>query len=160
MDMVQALFLESEPFRWLVRCTLVLVAKVLLSNVYVGITKLRHQVYTSPEDRRLFTGTASAADSRFSPVPHPAVERAYAVLRNDQENIYPFFIVALLYVLCGGGTWYCKVYMVTFTVSRCLHTLAYMAGVQPWRGIFFFGGLIVTLIMMAEIASKMVWFAF
>jgi MAPEG family len=110
MDLIQALSLESEPFRWLVRCSLVLVVKMLLSNVYVGIVKLRHRSYTSPEDRRFFVGGPPVdVKTRFAPKHHPAVDRAYAVVRNDQENIYPFLFVALLYVLCGAPTWYSKV---------------------------------------------------
>jgi len=81
------------------------------------------------------------------------VERYLNLARNDVENILPFFIASFLWqeytnlavdwiqlvgAILGG----------LFCISRYGHTICYMCGFQPWRSVFYFLGVLVTLVLL------------
>ena len=103
------------------------------------------QIFVNPEDAKAFKG--EAADNEASPV-----ARAIAAHRNALENIPIFAILGLLYLTTGGSETGAMAYFVTFTVSRWLHTFAYLAGLQPWRTLFYAIGWLVNVGLSVQLA--------
>ena len=71
--------------------------------------------------------------------------------RNDLENILPFFTVGLIFVLMGASAFAAQMYFYTFTGARIVHTIAYVAKLQPWRTIAFALGALCTVGMLVQI---------
>ncbi len=110
-------------------CAGLLVIKMQLMTVATTILRNVRGVYLSPEDYRLFGQEPKPPDE--------LIERVRRAHQNDLENILPFLAIGFLYALSGpsysAAWWLC----VVFTAARMLHTLTYIAGLQPWRSIFF-----------------------
>src|SRR6185312_7079092 len=73
-----------------------------------------------------------------------AVARLGRAHRNDLENLLPFFVCGLLFVLFEGSRIAGYVYCGAFLVSRVLHTLAYL-GARPMlrRNAYTLGFLVI-----------------
>ena len=72
--------------------------------------------------------------------------------RNDLENIPPFLLLGLLYVLTGpslqSAAWHFRI----FAGSRFLHTVAYLMPLpQPSRALCFAVGAIANVSMAVQI---------
>ena len=83
--------------------------------------------------------------------PDETVERYRRVHQNDLENIPPFLILAHLYMLSGPSYGVAATLFIAFTAARIVHTVTYLAGLQPWRSIAFEAGqiaLVVTAILL------------
>jgi uncharacterized MAPEG superfamily protein len=126
-------------------CCIVLVLKMAFLAFYVGILRKRAKRYLNPEDAESFGGEAGDSE---------AVERVRRAHYNDIENLVPFFIVGLLYVLGGATPRGATIYCVTFTVSRILHGWFYLGSVQPWRTLAFVVGLLCILGMATQVALR------
>ena len=133
---------NEYPFRTFAACTAVLVLKMLISAFYTASRRFATRSYLSPEDAR-------ASGAEFTGQSSPEVTRALNIQRNDLENIPLFFALGLVYVLgAQPSSRGAAIYLWTFTISRVLHTVVYMAGLQPFRAIFWLVG-VLTLIGMA-----------
>ncbi|MFJ4453915.1 MAPEG family protein [Pseudomonas sp. NPDC089392] len=128
-------------------CVVVLFLKMFLVSCYQGYHRLRFLAFTNPEDAAVFKRAAQAAE-------RPQVLRAARVWANDLENIPAFFVLGGLAVALGTpaalGAWL----SIVFTVARVLHTWAYLAGVQPWRTLFYGVGVVCLLGFCADIALR------
>jgi uncharacterized MAPEG superfamily protein len=125
--------METPGFGTYALCTAILAIKLFLSSVYTGVQRQRSQSYANPEDAAAFGQGAARADG----IDAPAVAQALRIQRNDAENLPAFFAVGLVYVLTGASATGAAIYLWTFTIARILHTVAYAAGLQPWRAIAF-----------------------
>ena len=72
--------------------------------------------------------------------------------RNDLENIVPFLALGLLYAFASGASlttvvWHYRV----FVISRVLHTVFYLAAMQPGRGFCYMLGAIVNISMGVQL---------
>jgi prostaglandin-E synthase 1 len=85
-----------------------------------------------------------------------AVGRVLRVHRNANDNIIPFLILGLIYVLLGATPRMAWIAFGTFTAARLAHTFVYLAGKQPWRTIFFVLGQLVTLGVVVQILRSVV----
>ncbi|CAH1273125.1 MGST1 [Branchiostoma lanceolatum] len=103
-------------------------------------------VFANPEDvkRRLKKGAVPRLD-------HPEVERVRRLHLNDLENIPAFLAVGLLYVLTGPSPGVALWHFRVFTAARCLHTVSYLAAVQPWRALGFIAGIVTTTSMAVQV---------
>ncbi|KAI8480070.1 microsomal glutathione S-transferase 1-like [Branchiostoma floridae x Branchiostoma belcheri] len=117
-----------------------------LVTVYHRITK---NVFSNPEDTCF--GTKEKSVVRLD---HPDVERVRRLHLNDLENIPPFLVIGFLYVLTKPSSDVALWHYRAFLACRLLHTACYLAGLQPWRGIFFFSGLATTLSMAVQVVAK------
>ena len=111
-------------------CATVLALKILILGATTGITRVLRGNFISPEDYAAFRAEASGGEDAF-------IERLRRAHQNDLENIGPFFVIGAVYALSGasyGVAWWL---FTMFTTFRVLHTLAYAAGLQPWRTIVF-----------------------
>ncbi len=116
-------------------CVVMLFCKMLALSCYQGWFRLRGLAFTNPEDAAVFKRAPQSVE-------RPQVLRAAKAWANDLENIPLFFALGGLAVAlgtpAGGSAWL----MVVFTLARGLHTLAYLAGVQPWRTLFYWVGIL------------------
>lgn len=118
----------------------VLVLKMLLTANLTGITRMVKGVFITSEDYRL-VGKEPAGEDGF-------IERTRRIQRNDLENILPFLIIAPIFALLSGVSATTAYWLFgIFTVARILHTLAYLAALQPWRTLVFTAGDIVLYII-------------
>ncbi len=130
-------------------CTAILALKMILSAFWTSTCRLRHRGFVNPEDAEAFARGTAVPEQE-----HPAVARALRIQRNDVENIPAFFAVGLVYVLLGASSFGATVYLGTYTAARVLHTIVYMAGLQPWRAICYGVGVLCMLGMIAQILKQ------
>lgn len=125
---------------------LVLCVNLIILWTYSGYVRTKTKVAINAEDAERF----NAKLEDFDP---PEVARVLRVHANAQASIFPFLILGLVYVLIGGTASTAKIIFGIFAVARILHSIAYLAGKQPWRTIFFaiaslaLGALIVVTVM-------------
>lgn len=141
---------NNPAFRTYAVCAAILALKMILSAVYTSICRARSGGYVNPEDAAAF----GKGGARAGEVEHPAVAHALRIQRNDLENIPAFFAIGLVYVLLGASPFGAAVYLWTFTIARVVHTLVYMAHLQPWRAIAYFAGVASMVGMIAQILKQ------
>jgi uncharacterized MAPEG superfamily protein len=132
---------------------LLLVLKMAAVGTYTSVLRIGRKVYATPEDYAL-QGLA-ARTTRDEDIDR--VRRAH---QNDLENILPFFVVGFLYLLTGPSYGAASVYLIGYLVARTLHTLFYIASLQPYRtiaftlgGLFTLGMIVQTLVAVARAAG-------
>ncbi|HEX4196942.1 MAG TPA: MAPEG family protein [Caulobacteraceae bacterium] len=124
---------------------LVLSANLIFLWVYSGLARGRSQVAINPED-------AARLGASLEPHDPPAVARVLRAHANAQATIYPFLLLGLAFVLAGGSYVVAVTLFSIFTIARLAHSVAYLAGKQPWRTIFFMiSGLTLIALMIALI---------
>ena len=77
--------------------------------------------------------------------------RAHA---NAMANILPFLILGFLYVLLGAGRTGAVIYFGVFTVARYIHSVAYVAALQPWRTVSYVVGLLASIGLIVQVALR------
>jgi uncharacterized MAPEG superfamily protein len=122
----------------------ILVFKMFAVALMTAATRSRLKQFLNPEDARVLGGADVAQE-------HPEVQRMLRMHRNDLENILPFFTVGLIFVLMGVSAFGAQVYCYTFTGARIVHTVTYLARLQPWRTMAFVLGLVCMVGMLVQI---------
>ena len=97
------------------------------------------------EDPKVYKG-ASVVDFE-----HADVQRAKRAHLNLLENALPFFVIGFVYTLTDPSLVMARVLFFGFVALRLLHELFYMKAIQPARAMAFFGGMIVNLVMVAQV---------
>jgi len=128
-------------------CVVVLFIKMLAISCYQGYFRLRFLAFTNAEDAAVFKRAA-----------HPAelaeVTRAMQAWRNDLENIPMFIALAGLAVAleapAATSAWLSGV----FTVARVLHTVTYLARLQPWRTLSYGVGVLCLVGLSTLIVAR------
>jgi uncharacterized MAPEG superfamily protein len=101
-------------------------------------------VYAAPEDYTL-QGLAPRGTV------DPDIERVRRAHQNDLENILPFLVLGLVYALTGRSLLTAQIYFIGFLVARVLHSVFYIAGLQPHRTIAFTLGAALSVAMMVSL---------
>ncbi len=130
-------------------CVVVLLFKMLAISCYQGYFRLRFVTFTNPEDAAVFKQSAHAEERQ-------EVARGAQAWRNDLENIPLFIALGGLAIALNasalGVSWMSSL----FTAARVLHTLFYLAGVQPWRTVSYAVGVVNLIglagLIIAEVA--------
>jgi glutathione S-transferase len=125
--------------------TVILFFKMFANSIVQGRTRTGTKTFVNPEDARFFGAPAPAPDEA------PMVKRAAAAWRNDLENIPIFLFLGLIYVTLGLWPAGAFIYFTIFVVARILHTVTYLAGLQPWRTIFYAIGALICFILAISI---------
>jgi uncharacterized MAPEG superfamily protein len=140
--------MNNAAFRaYAIACS-ILALKMLASALLTGFARSRSKRFLNPEDAAVLGGAAATEE-------HPDVQRIMRMHRNDAENILPFFTIGLIFVLMGATAWAAGWYFYTFTAARIVHSIVYLARLQPWRtiafviGVFCMVGMIVQILMAA-----------
>ncbi|MBL8610013.1 MAG: MAPEG family protein [Myxococcales bacterium] len=128
---------------------LVLCLNILLLWAYSGTVRGKTKVTPNPEDLRSVNreGTLGADP--------PEVARVLRAHRNATDNILPFAILGLLFVLWGGSPLLTAIFCGVFVAARLGHSLSYLFEKQPWRTITFVVGGLDTLVMVGFLAKAL-----
>lgn len=128
-------------------CVVALFLKMLAISCYQGYFRLRFIAFINPEDAAVFKRPVQAVE-------RPQVCRAMQAWRNDLENIPMFIALAGLAIVLEAPElptlWLCSV----FTAVRYVHTVTYLAGLQPWRTISYAVGIACLLALAAIITVQ------
>lgn len=107
-------------------CVVLLFVKMFALSCYQGYARIRGAAFTNPEDAAVFKRAAMANEL-------PQVERGARAWRNDLENIPIFFALGGLAIALDSPAMTSAWLYGLFTCARIMHSLTYLAGVQPWR---------------------------
>jgi uncharacterized MAPEG superfamily protein len=141
-------FGDLPAFKPLLIFSVLLVLKMFAVSVATANRRRKSHVVLNPEDTKVNPGSHAEAQEA------PETLRAKRAHLNDLENIPGFLILALLYTLAGGsmtGGW---AYFGLYFLARTLHTVFYLAGVQPFRTISFFIGQITMLGIVVQLLIR------
>src|SRR5215467_11823741 len=122
--------LDDPVVRLYVVVYALLVLKMAAVGTYTSILRLGRKVYATPEDY----------DLQHLPrrsTPDEDVERVRRAHRNDLENVLPFFVVGLLFLLTRPSYTAAAIYLIGYLVARVAHSIFYIRAMQPYRTIAF-----------------------
>lgn len=72
--------------------------------------------------------------------------------QNDIENVFSFVLVGSFYLVTDPDPWFATLLFRTFVLSRCLHTVCYLAPLpQPSRFVTCLTGWGVTALMTVAV---------
>lgn len=128
---------------------LVLCLNILLLWAYSGAVRGKTKVTPNPEDLKTFKDQGKIGDDP------PAVARVLRAHRNAADNILPFAILGLLFVLWGGSPLLTAIFCGVFVAARLAHSFSYLAEKQPWRTISFVVGGVDTLVLVGFLARAL-----
>ncbi|XP_061389402.1 microsomal glutathione S-transferase 1-like [Musca vetustissima] len=140
--------LDNDVFRAYIFWSGILVLKILAMAILTGLQRFRTGTFANPEDC-LFKRDKVTYDN-------PYVERVRRSHLNDLENILPFFIAGLLYVLTDPSAVVAINLYRAMAAVRIIHTLVYAVVVvpQPARFLSFGAGYLITGYMAFKICIE------
>jgi len=118
---------------------------------YSGAVRNKSKTTPNPEDLG-----ATAKGAALAEVDPPAVARVLRAHRNAADNILPFAVLGLLFVLWGASPMLTAIFCGVFVVARVGHSLSYLGEKQPWRTISFGVGALATLVMVGFLVRALV----
>ncbi|XP_075158362.1 microsomal glutathione S-transferase-like isoform X1 [Haematobia irritans] len=144
-NVMDLLNLNNDVFRAYLFWSGVLVLKMLIMSMLTGLQRFRTKTFANPED------CLSKKDKVT--YDNPNVERVRRAHLNDMENILPFFITGLLYVLTNPSAFLAINLFRLVAVARILHTIVYAVVVipQPARALSFFAAYFATAYMAFQV---------
>lgn len=128
---------------------LVLCVNVLFLWVWSGAVRTKTKTSHNREDLGVTAEGLVEADP-------PAVARVLRAHRNAADNILPFAVLGLLFVLWGASPLATAIFCGLFVVARLAHSLSYLAGKQPWRTVSFAVGAGTTFVMVGFLAKALI----
>jgi prostaglandin-E synthase 1 len=142
--------LTDSQFKIYVICSIVLSLEMLLLGAMTAARRAKVGTFSNPEDSKVSLEGAKYNEG----VEHPEVARIMRAHRNLLESVPLFFALGLIAVLTGASPMVVKIALIAFTVARVLHAIVYLNGLQPWRTMFFFIGVLslVALMIMSVMA--------
>jgi len=146
MSGFKLLTLDNQVFATYAFYASVLALKMFLMSILTGRLRMSKLVFANPEDAKMDPKGKVKLDD-------PDIERVRRGHLNDIENILPFFIVALLYVLTDPSKWLAIQLIRAFAVSRILHTFVYVICPlpQPSRGLAWMIGYAINIYMVIQV---------
>uniref|UniRef100_A0A1L8E4B1 Microsomal glutathione S-transferase 1 n=1 Tax=Nyssomyia neivai TaxID=330878 RepID=A0A1L8E4B1_9DIPT len=132
---------DNDVFRSFAFWSTVLLVKVLAMAPLTARQRFRKMVFANEEDAKGLKGKVKLDD--------PNVERVRRAHLNDLENVFPFILVAFLYVLTNPDAWLATNLFRIAVIARIVHTIVYAVVVvpQPARGLSWFVCYGATLFM-------------
>lgn len=118
--------------------------KTTMTSLLQVVARFRTGSFSAPED-------AKWAGVRLAPADGGLVQRCSNVWRNDTENLPLFLALALGYVLLGASQESASMLFALYVALRYMHTVAYLRGLQPWRALFYLGGIAVCGVIAVQI---------
>jgi microsomal prostaglandin-E synthase 1 len=140
--------MTSQPAFSVYALTAVIVClHMILLDSYSGVVRGKSKTTPNREDSKTFEIVATEPED---------VARVLRAHRNLVANGVPFLILGLVMVLLGTTKTTALAYFGTFIVARLGHTVAYLAGKQPFRSIFFAVGQLAIVGMVVQIVRAAV----
>lgn len=122
-----------------------LVLKAQILGAATAATRGKLKKFINQEDADWLGGEHSNPDDE-------RVQRIFRAHRNDLENLLPFFMGGILYLLSGAGAWAGTAYFSIFLLARYTHTYAYLKRKARMRRDAFTVGWLVTIVMSIHAA--------
>ena len=116
--------------------------------LYSGLTRNRTRTLINPEDAALLKGRSTVERDP------PEVARVLRAHANAMANILPFLVLGFLYVVLGASRTGAVIYFGVFTLARYVHSVAYVAALQPWRTVSFLVGLLASIGLIVQVAMR------
>ncbi|MDB5218479.1 MAG: hypothetical protein JWO86_6406 [Myxococcaceae bacterium] len=129
----------------------VLCLNVLVLWAYSGAVRNRSKTTHNPEDISATAKGASLVDAD-----PPSVARVLRAHRNAADNILPFAVLGLLFVLWGASPMLTAIFCGVFVAARLGHSFSYLGEKQPWRTLSFAVGAAATLGMVGFLVRALV----
>ncbi|KAK1790434.1 hypothetical protein P4O66_014330 [Electrophorus voltai] len=146
-----ASIIDSEVFLAFSTYATIVVLKMMLMAPLTAYFRITRKTFANLED--IWPGTIPEEKKKMLRT-HDDVERVRRCHQNDLENIVPFVLIGLLYVLTGPDLSSALLHFRLFVGSRFIHTLAYvMALPQPSRGLSWVVGMVTTFSMAYRILT-------
>ena len=139
-------FVDNPSF--LIYCLAASALSLNMLGLWAYSGSVRSKTKTTPNEEDASTVAKGAKHTLEQPATVARVLRAH---RNATDNIVPFLILALLYVLLGASPKMAWILFGGFTVVRYLHTFFYLGEKQPWRTISFVVGGLLTLGVLEQV---------
>lgn len=129
--------------------TIVFVLQLVFLWAWSGVVRGRTKTAINSEDAKAFK-------AELLPEHPPEVQRVLRAHANAMANVIPFWLLAVLFVLEGGGAIFAWAVFGAFTLFRSIYVFAYLGARQPWRTLMFtFGGL-TTGVLLVEVIRLLV----
>jgi uncharacterized MAPEG superfamily protein len=125
--------------------------QMVLVDAYSGVVRVKSKTTLNRED----VGTVSSGAELVGEDPDP-VARVMRAHRNLLANGIPFAILGLVWVLFGADRVWAFAVFGTFVAARLVHSVAYIAGKQPWRTLSFVLGQAALATMLVQIVRSVV----
>ncbi|WAR30701.1 MGST1-like protein [Mya arenaria] len=139
-----SLSFENELFSKFAFYAAIVLLKTLVMSVWTARHRIPRRVFPAPEDYTFFNAKSPTATIAFD----AQVERIRRCHLNDIENVIPFILIGLFYVLTGPDVNTAVLLFRVFAGARILHTLVYLNGIgQPFRAIIWSAGYGVCIFM-------------
>lgn len=128
-----------------------LIVKAQVLGAMTAATRGKLKYFINKEDVDWLGGEHVAIDEE-------RVQRVFRAHRNDLENLLPFFIGGIFYVLYDTSAMAGMTYFCLFLLVRCLHTFAYLHDFASsrlkarLRNATYTVGWLVTVIMAIHVA--------
>lgn len=122
-----------------------LVLKVQILGAATASTRGKLKKFINQEDADWLEGEHVSSDDEH-------VERIFRAHRNDLENLLPFFIGGMLYLLTGASTVAGATYFGLFLLARYTHTYAYLGRRATLRRNAYTLGWLVVIVMSVHAA--------
>jgi glutathione S-transferase len=130
---------QNHAFQLYAATALLLTGNILYLWVKSGFVRAGTHTVRNAEDIQNVKGAEHLEQDP------PAVARVLRAHRNAVDNIVPFLIAGLLYVLLGAGLTGALAFFAPFVLVRLIHSFAYLGAKQPLRTISFVVGLLITI---------------
>jgi len=138
--------LQNPSFMIYCLATVALSLNMLGLWAYSGAVRNKSKTTPNTEDAaRIVKGATVTGDTPA------AVARVLRAHLNATANIFPFLVLALLYVLLGATPKMAWILIGGFTAVRFLHSFFYLKEIQPWRSISFGVGGLLTLGVLVQV---------
>lgn len=130
-------------------CTVLLFVKMFLISAYQGYYRIKNKAFKNKEDAGFLGVSAQKGEL-------PQVIKAQQAWLNDLENIPLFWVLGGLCIFLSTDYITTKWLFIIFTFSRVVHTLTYLASIQPWRTISYTVGILCLFIMAINITYTII----
>lgn len=136
----------DDAVYWYAMAAVLLFFKMLAIAAYQGYHRIGKMTFKTPEDAA-FVGKQAAQEEL------PQVQRAARAWSNDVENIPIFLGLGVAYVWVGAAPGLAAWLFMIFTAARYMHTICYLAALQPWRTVGYAIGVLCMLAMCVLILA-------
>ncbi|XP_067661842.1 microsomal glutathione S-transferase 1-like [Haliotis asinina] len=139
-------FIDNPVFSQFAFYGSVLIGKTVLMSPLTALFRMKNQTFSNSEDLKL---GAPGIKVNFN---DQTVERIRRCHQNDIENIVPFAVIGILFVLSDPHPIIARRLFQTFTAARLIHTVAYLTPLpQPIRFLAFGVGAVVNMVMVGRV---------
>ncbi|EFC39541.1 predicted protein [Naegleria gruberi] len=156
---MQPLILYNAVLQGFVYNVFLLMFRVFIAAQITGVSKMIDTMATKKKQKQGVNNSDSSLEDQKPSSWASRAELAGNIHRNDIENVLPFIMIAIPYVIVSTmsynsttdpqySLWNAivgNILMASFTLSRMVYFFMYWFNLQPWRTLVWFWGLLSTV---------------